>query len=148
MTFERASSTSSMVAMPYEDTRPAYASISGLLAGYALVASNQPHAAADHPLHRRADRGALRDPEGRRPDRDPADCRALGGRLAARRVADALAGTRRMAAVPADDGGRAAAAPGGLGRRPRHLRRRLPDHAGIPDRHRGRAAAPAPHTRP
>src|SRR4051794_1030354 len=56
-------------------------------------------------VHRHPDRGALCDPEGWRPDRDPAHDRPADRGFAVRGVAHALPGAGGLAAVPGHDAG-------------------------------------------
>src|SRR5918992_4601569 len=101
------------------------------------VVGSKGYAAAgpDCALHRRPDRRAVRDPQGRRRHRRGLDHPAPGGRLCARIGAPPLAGTDGLAALQRGVGGGPDAAPRGDGRRARDLRRRLPDHARVPNGH-------------
>src|SRR5919106_1242844 len=127
ITFVSASWTSSTVGIDYR------------------VVGSKGYAAAgpDCALHRRPDRRAVRDPQGRRRHRRGLDDPAAGGRFGARIRAAPLAGPDGLAALQRGALGRPDAAPRGDGRRARDLRRRLPDHARVPDGHR-RADPPDP----
>src|ERR671918_2346514 len=104
---------------------------------YRVVGSNGYAAAGpDSALHRRPDRRAVRDPQGRGRHRRGLDHPAPGGRLRARIGAPPLTGTDGLAALQRGVGGGPDAAPRGDGRRARDLRRCLPDHARVPDGHR------------
>src|SRR3954449_5071561 len=109
--------------------RPAIASLIGLRPS----SLEAPHVLPGRALHPDSDRGALRDPEGRRPDRDRADAGASRSGFTARSVAHALAGPDGLAPVPGDDAGRPRSPPRGVRRGARDLRRGLPNHAGVPD---------------
>src|SRR3954447_6370871 len=127
--------------------------------GTMLVAWARASAGARVHLRAGPARRAVRDRRGRRARPGCAfDDRAAGRRLARRSVADAVTGAPGLAPLQRDAAGRGDAPPRDRRRGARDLRRRVPDHTGLRDRHPRlhpadpadagtRAARPAAHAR-